>query len=96
MKAILLFVLLLSITASNTKPRVRMTPWEISKFIEGLLEGIILQRFPDLSGCIGEVDEVEQQIYQGVIFIEQETFSGIKNGLLELGKAVENVPKLVK
>ena len=76
--------------------QLKLSANDVAKFIEGLLYGILTEEFKDLEKCFVESESFENDIVTAVKDFEKKTFDGVKDGLEEVGKAVELIPSLLK
>jgi len=69
---------------------------DVAKFVEGVLYGIVQEQYGNLDTCITDIDNFATDILIAVNDFEQQSFSGVKAGLAELGTIVKLVPTAVK
>ena len=58
------------------------------KFIWGLLNGIFQQEMKDVTKCLKEAKEIEQNVQKAIASFQSSDFDGMRKGLDSMGQAV--------
>lgn len=68
---------------------------DVGKFVEGLLYGILEEQYDNIDQCIQDVSIIANDVEAAVSDFEKETFTGVKDGLEQIGGAVKEVPTAI-
>ena len=69
---------------------------DLTRFVEGLIYGIVSEQYSNLQECIGDVGLIENDMYLAAKDFEEESFEGMRQGLKEMGNIIRTIPILVK
>lgn len=90
-------VVILSIAMIASSAVAGPSPLQIAQIFEGFFEGFLSQEgFPDLEKCIEDSGIAVDHFENAVKDFEEKTFSGVKNGLEQLGEGFEEVSTVLE
>ena len=86
---ILTLLVLLGITVTQA-----LNVTELVQISEGIVVGALQQEgLGDITACLQDAEVIGRDIYAAVEDFEKKTYDGVKDGIIELGQAIEGIGK---
>lgn len=79
----------------NRTNSLNITAVEVGEIVGGVIYGIIQEQYGNLDQCITDVEDIAKDVETAVADFKEESFSGIKDGIAEIGAVVKLVPQAV-
>ena len=86
------FTLAMTVASTNAwGTRYGFSLTDLENFTEGLLLGAIEAELSDVMSCVHDAENVVTDVETAYTDFKKETFSGVKDGIIEIGTVVKDL-----